>query len=128
MEKKKITPRKIASADDQEKALKLLLQNNEQIKESTPSVLDTSGKEKSVKKEKSVPKKQAIVKPVKAKRPATIVRRKAQDIIKPVVEVQRITIDLPVDLYDQLRDETERKGATLKWQIVNLLREHFKKA
>jgi hypothetical protein len=124
MEKKKIMARKAATAEEQEKALNILLgktSNITAIEEDVPAVKEVNTKPETA---KSAPKKEVE----KAKRPATTVRRKAQDIVKPLVEVQRITIDLPADLYDLLKQETEIKGTTLKWQIVSLLREHFKKA
>jgi hypothetical protein len=116
MEKKKIAARKLPTAEEQEKALSLLLQS-----EKTPSVSKPIENEIS-KPEKKETKKKEIPKP---KRQATIVRRKAQDVLKPLVEVQRVTIDLPVDLYDKLKEETDIKGTTIKWQIVSLLRSHF---
>lgn len=124
MEKKKIMARKAATAEEQEKALNILLgktSNTTSSEEDVPAVKEVNAKPKTA---KAAPKKEVE----KAKRPATTVRRKAQDIVKPLVEVQRITIDLPADLYDLLKQETEIKGTTLKWQIVSLLREHFKKA
>lgn len=124
MEKKKIMARKAATAEEQEKALNILLGKTSNItaaEEDVPAVKEVNTKPKTA---KAAPKKEVE----KAKRPATTVRRKAQDIVKPLVEVQRITIDLPADLYDLLKQETEIKGTTLKWQIVSLLREHFKKA
>jgi hypothetical protein len=123
MEKKKIAPRKISSAEEQEKALKILLNGGD-----TPSVSEPVEQEKKIKKVKTETKKVETKSPPKAKRQPTVVRRKAQDIMKPLVEVQRVTIDLPVEIYDLLKEETEKKGSTLKWQIVNLLREHFKKS
>lgn len=124
MEKKKIMARKAATAEEQEKALNILLGKTSNItaaEEDVPAIKEVNTKPKTA---KAPPKKEVE----KAKRPATTVRRKAQDIVKPLVEVQRITIDLPADLYDLLKQETEIKGTTLKWQIVSLLREHFKKA
>jgi hypothetical protein len=124
MEKKKIMARKAASAEEQEIALGILLGKTAAtsfIEEEVSSIKEVAVKPKTT---KVIPKKGVE----KAKRPATTVRRKAQDIMKPLVEVQRITIDLPADLYDLLKQETEIKGTTLKWQIVSLLKEHFKKA
>jgi hypothetical protein len=124
MEKKKIMARKAASAEEQEIALSILLGKTAAtsfIEEEVSLIKEVAVKSKTT---KATPKKEVE----KVKRPATTVRRKAQDIMKPLVEVQRITIDLPADLYDLLKQETEIKGTTLKWQIVSLLKEHFKKA
>lgn len=41
-------------------------------------------------------------------------------------EVQRITVDLPLDLYEALKREVDSNGTTIKWQIVKLLRENLK--
>ena len=40
-------------------------------------------------------------------------------------EVQRITVDLPINVYDALKREVDSHGTTIKWQIVKLLRENF---
>ena len=125
MEKKKIIARKIASADEQENALQALLNVDKpkpefvasDKKTSTPKVSDKVAKEV---KPKSPP-------PAPVRQPRTV-RRKVQDIMKPPVEVQRVTIDLPADLYDLLRKEMEEKGTTLRWQIISMVREHFRKA
>ncbi|NJN35164.1 MAG: hypothetical protein HC817_13845 [Saprospiraceae bacterium] len=45
--------------------------------------------------------------------------------MRPTVEVQRITIDLPIALYDKLRIETEKSGVTFRFQIISLLKRHF---
>jgi len=41
-------------------------------------------------------------------------------------KVQRVTVDFPVDIYEQMKEETENKGHTLKWFIVNLVKKHLK--
>ena len=125
MEKKKIIARKIASADEQENALQALL-NVEQPKS------------QGVVSEKKTPEPKTTAKVVKESKPKSppsapvrqprTVRRKVQDMMKPPVEVQRVTIDLPADLYDLLKKEMEEKGTTLRWQIISMVREHFRKA
>ena len=42
-------------------------------------------------------------------------------------KVQRVTIDFPSFIYDQIKDETENTGQTIKGFIVGLVREHFAK-
>jgi hypothetical protein len=116
MEKKKIIARKVATAEEQEKALQALLN----VEKQTPR--DSEEQEvrtKVVKQAKPKPE------PKPTRQPQTV-RRKVREILKPPVEVQRITIDLPADLYDLLKKETEEKGTTLRWQIVHLLKNHFK--
>ncbi len=116
MEKKKIIARKVATAEEQEKALQALI-NGEQ-KSAKP---DEENKVRIKVAKSTIPKPE----PKPARQPQTV-RRKVREILKPPVEVQRITIDLPADLYDLLKKETEEKGTTLRWQIVHLLKNHFK--
>ena len=40
-------------------------------------------------------------------------------------DVQRITVDLPIDVYEALKREVDSHGTTIKWQIVKLLRENL---
>lgn len=125
MEKKKIIARKIASADEQENALQALLnvdQPKYQVVASEKKVSEPKTSAKVVKE--STPKSPPLA-PVRQPR---TVRRKVQDMMKPPVEVQRVTIDLPADLYDLLKKEMEEKGTTLRWQIISMVREHFRKA
>ena len=125
MEKKKIIARKIASADEQENALQALL-NVDKLK---PEVVISDKKISTPKMSDKVIKenKPKIPPPAPVRQPKTV-RRKVQDMMKPPVEVQRVTIDLPADLYDLLKKEMEEKGTTLRWQIISMVREHFKKA
>lgn len=39
--------------------------------------------------------------------------------------VQRVTIDLPQFIYEQIKQETENTGQTLKGFVLGLVREHF---
>ncbi len=39
--------------------------------------------------------------------------------------VQRVTIDFPQYIYDQIKEETEYSGQTIKGFLVGLVREHF---
>ena len=106
MEKKKITARKISSAEEQEQALKLLMQ-------STPSVSEPEivpAKEKTVRKKKSRSLSNSRTSLMKT---------------ETATEVQRITVDLPIYVYEALKKEVDSHGTTLKWQIVKLLRENL---
>ena len=40
-------------------------------------------------------------------------------------KVQRVTIDFPQFIYDQIKEETEQTGQTLKGFMVGLVREYF---
>ncbi len=42
-------------------------------------------------------------------------------------KVQRVTIDFPLFIYEQMKAETEDTGQTLKGFILGLVREHFVK-
>lgn len=39
--------------------------------------------------------------------------------------VQRVTIDLPQFIYDQIKSETEETGQTIKGFVVGLVRDYF---
>lgn len=106
MEKKKITARKISSAEEQEQALKLLMQSPPSVSE--PEIVPP--KEKIVRKKKSRSLSNSRASLMKAETPS---------------EVQRITVDLPIDVYDALKKEVDSHGTTIKWQIVKLLRDNL---
>lgn len=40
-------------------------------------------------------------------------------------KVQRVTIDFPQYMYDQIKEEVEETGQTLKGFMVGLVRDHF---
>lgn len=40
-------------------------------------------------------------------------------------KVQRVTIDFPQFIYDQIKEETEETGQTIKGFLVGLVRDHF---
>ncbi len=40
-------------------------------------------------------------------------------------KVQRITVDMPVYLYDQVKGETEKKGYSITGFMLALVRKHF---
>ncbi len=40
-------------------------------------------------------------------------------------KVQRITVDMPVYLYEQLKTETEKKGYSITGFMLSLVRKHF---
>lgn len=124
MEKKKITARKISSADEQENALKALLGGNK-MQSLSNATEKKSTEKKSAEKNVDNSKTKSVI-PTPVRQPRTV-RRKSQDLLKPPVEVQRVTIDLPADLYDLLKKEMEEKGTTLRWQIISMVKEHFKK-
>ena len=42
-------------------------------------------------------------------------------------KIQRITVDMPIELYERMKDEVDDNGQTIKGFIVNLVKGHFKK-
>lgn len=40
-------------------------------------------------------------------------------------KVQRITIDMPIFLYDRIKEETEKKGYSITGFMLSLVRKHF---
>lgn len=40
-------------------------------------------------------------------------------------KVQRITIDMPIFLYDRVKEETEKKGYSITGFMLSLVRKHF---
>jgi hypothetical protein len=40
-------------------------------------------------------------------------------------KVQRITVDMPIYLYDQMKGETEKKGYSITGFMLALVRKHF---
>jgi hypothetical protein len=42
-------------------------------------------------------------------------------------KTQRITVDMPIDLYERMKDEVEDRGQTIKGFIVGLVKTHFAK-
>ena len=112
MEKKKITARKISSAEEQEQALKLLMP-------SPPSVSAPESETETV-----VSPKEKKVRPKKSRNLSA--SRTSLMKAETSSEVQRITVDLPLDLYEALKREVDSNGTTIKWQIVKLLRENLK--
>jgi len=42
-------------------------------------------------------------------------------------KVQRVTVDFPLFIYEEIKEETENTGQTIKGFIVGLVREHFAK-
>ncbi len=107
MEKKKITARKTSSAEEQEQALKLLMPSPPSV--SAPEI-------EQPKEKKGIPKKSRNL---SSRRPSLMKTETA-------TEIQRITVDLPLDLYEALKREVDSNGTTIKWQIVKLLRENLK--
>jgi hypothetical protein len=55
-------------------------------------------------------------------------------VTTPVVEVEndkeelhRLTIDIPKELFDQMKKDTKRRGQTIKGFIVSLIYDHYEK-
>ena len=42
-------------------------------------------------------------------------------------KTQRITVDMPTALYEQMKDAVDINGQTIKGFVVNLVKSHFQK-
>ena len=120
MEKKKIAARKTPTADEQERALQALLQA--ESPSGYPSVSKPNSNQSAILE--AVEKPQTVE---KTRRPRKPKPKRAARVAVETADIQRITVDLPADLYELLKKEVETSGTTIKWQIVQLLRGHFLK-
>jgi hypothetical protein len=122
MERKKIVPKAKFDAAKQEELLRKLQQNTEEavsfntftattVSEPTPTPLV---------KEETVNLQQVTATTVNVSKNAEIAERTGK--------IQRITVDMPIDLYERMKGEVEDNGQTIKGFIVNLVRAHFKKS
>jgi hypothetical protein len=58
---------------------------------------------------------------------AAVKLNKNTEAIEKEVKTQRITVDMPIDLYERMKDEVEDRGQTIKGFIVGLVKTHFAK-
>ena len=57
------------------------------------------------------------------KEPAKIIERKKEK--KLVTKTQRVTVDFPQEMYEQMKAETQMNGQTLRGFVVSLVRKHL---
>jgi ethanolamine utilization cobalamin adenosyltransferase len=121
MERKKIVPKNKFNASQQEELLEKLQRNQENtvnvqtvtavaIKEPEPIV---------VVQEETV---------ILQQKPAIAVKSsKDTVVIEKTGKIQRITVDMPLELYERMKDEVDDNGQTIKGFVVNLVKSHFSK-
>jgi hypothetical protein len=122
MERKKIVPKAKFDAAKQEELLRKLQQNTEEAVSFNTFTATTVNEPtpKPIAKEETVHLQQVTASTVKVS--------KSTDITERSGKIQRITVDMPIDLYERMKGEVEDNGQTIKGFIVNLVRAHFKKS
>lgn len=113
MEKKKIVPKSKLNANAQEELLKKLQQNTEESINSQQLSTETTITEN----------KTEILQQSTAN---TVVDIQNTVNIEKLGKIQRITVDMPIELYGRMKIEVEANGQTIKGFIVSLVRTHFK--
>lgn len=133
MEKKKIQAKPKLNASEQEALLNKLQQNNENAvniqqviipeivieKEQPPAVVLQQNTASNPNVENAVILQQNNENTVKYSIDTAISGKSAK--------IQRITVDMPIELYEKMKDEVEDNGQTIKGFIVNLVKFHFTK-
>jgi hypothetical protein len=138
MEKKKIQAKPKLSAEAQEEMLQRLQQGTEksinlqQVNE-IPVNLQQKVEIAPIAQQSTV----AVANPTMAEKPTTV--NVQENTVLAVKErnntasseksgkIQRITVDMPIELYEKMKDEVEDNGQTIKGFIVNLVKFHFQK-
>jgi hypothetical protein len=115
MERKKIVPKAKLDASKQEELLKKLQQNTEAAVIVQQPVKETATAQKEVVKET-----------VKLQQNTATTVNSSNDTEKST-KIQRITVDMPIDLYERMKNEVDDNGQTIKGFVVNLVRAHFKR-
>jgi ethanolamine utilization cobalamin adenosyltransferase len=121
MERKKIVPKNKFNASQQEELLEKLQRNQENtvnvqtvtavaVKEPEPIV---------VVQEETVILQQKPAIAVKSSKDTVVVEKTGK--------IQRITVDMPLELYERMKDEVDDNGQTIKGFVVNLVKSHFSK-
>jgi hypothetical protein len=67
----------------------------------------------------------AVIETVPDELPSKKGRRKLLEEEKEIVH--RLTIDIPEDMFEQMRKDTKRRGQTIKGFIVSLIYDHYEK-
>jgi hypothetical protein len=121
MERKKIVPKNKFNASQQEELLEKLQRNQENtvniqtvtavaVKEPEPIVIV---------QEETVILQQKPAIAVKSSKDTVVVEKTGK--------IQRITVDMPLELYERMKDEVDDNGQTIKGFVVNLVKSHFSK-
>lgn len=121
MERKKIVPKAKFDAAKQEELLRKLQQNTEDTVNFNTNTANT------VNEPIPVPLQKDVTVPLQQLTENTVKIIKGTNTMERVDKIQRITVDMPIDLYERMKGEVEDNGQTIKGFIVNLVRGHFKK-
>jgi hypothetical protein len=65
----------------------------------------------------------AIADKLHANTPSVIVQEEEE----PKEILHRLTLDIPKELFDQMKKDTKRRGQTIKGFIVSLIYDHYEK-
>lgn len=138
MERKKIVPKAKFDANKQEELLRKLQQTDENtvnVQQITANTVNEN-----IEKPTAVIPQQIIETAVTEVEPeiipiilqqVTVNSVKNSNDTEIAVEksgkIQRITVDMPIELYERMKDEVDDNGQTIKGFIVNLVKGHFKK-
>jgi tRNA uridine 5-carbamoylmethylation protein Kti12 len=122
MERKKIVPKAKFDAAKQEELLRKLQQNTEEAVNFNTFTATTVNEPAPtpVVREETINLQQVTVTAVNISKKTETAERSGK--------IQRITVDMPIDLYERMKGEVENNGQTIKGFIVNLVRAHFKKS
>jgi hypothetical protein len=121
MERKKILPKSKFDASKQEEILRKLQQNTEdtvivqQITEKEQKSIEANNNTSTI-VEKTVNLQQNTEN--------TVINNSNTE---KSAKIQRITVDMPMELYERMKDEVDDNGQTIKGFVVNLVKSHFKK-
>lgn len=137
MERKKIVPKAKFDASKQEELLRKLQQDTasavkmEEDEVKAPLVQQKA--EKTVKKDN---KPATTVKVLTNKEDTVIAQQNTEAAVKisnftaasdKTGKIQRITVDMPLELYERMKDQVDDNGQTIKGFIVSLVKQHFAK-
>jgi hypothetical protein len=124
MEKKKIQAKPKLNASAQEALLNKLQQNSENsvfLQQNTAKEnVEAEEAASTVEKEEITVNLQQNIENAVNSSNDTVLAVKA-------TKIQRITVDMPIELYEKMKDEVEDNGQTIKGFIVNLVKFHFTK-
>ena len=120
MERKKIVPKNKFNASQQEELLEKLQQNHANTV-IAQSVTATTVKEEVV----TYPQAEAVI--LQQKTDIAVKNSNDTAVSEKTGKTQRITVDMPLELYERMKDEVDDNGQTIKGFVVNLVKSHFSK-
>jgi hypothetical protein len=126
MEKKKIQAKPKLNASEQEALLNKLQQNTAPTVNTQQVAVQKVVEIKEVAPTAQVEKQEIAVK-LQQNIENTVNDSKDTAVAGKLPKIQRITVDMPIELYEKMKDEVEDNGQTIKGFIVNLVKFHFTK-